>query len=300
MSISEKRLKEAFDEVRMPSTLKDETLQKIEGHRIEGHVSKKRPVVFTRRAGFALAACLVMGVLGFGGFQAYSVETAVVGIELNPSIELGLNRFDTVIDARALNDDGVYVLENVSVVGKSYDEAMAAITQSEAFLSYVKDDSFVDVYVICDNESQSANLLSSGQREVSALPCEGICHSASAQEHADAAEHGMGLGRYEAALILMELDPSVTIEECATMSMKELRLRIAELDPSNDFSAHGGGNGAGVGNGAGHGGGMGAGNGAGDGNGNGAGSGAGGGSGNGAGSGNGNGGGHHNRRGQNS
>ena len=236
MNTSETRIKKTFDEIKMPADLKNKTLDTL-----KKRDSKKRPTSFTRRAGFALAACLVLGALGFGGLQVYNTETALVGIELNPSIELGLNRFGRVIDTRALNTDGAAVLADVSLIGKSYNEAMALITQSEVFLSYVKEDSFVDVYVICDDDAQSAVLVSEGQEEISGLPYEGRCHRASSQEHAQAGEHGMGIGRYEAAQTLMKLDPSVTIKDCESMSMKEMQMRIAELDPKSDFSAHGNG-----------------------------------------------------------
>ncbi|WP_181861874.1 anti-sigma-I factor RsgI family protein [Slackia isoflavoniconvertens] len=36
--------------------------------------------------------------------------TAYMGIDVNPSIELGVNRFDVVVCAEGLNDDGEAVL----------------------------------------------------------------------------------------------------------------------------------------------------------------------------------------------
>lgn len=308
---NEKAIKDAFDAIHMPEGLKESTLEMIEQKAAEQsapsalvnepHVvdpgelrpvpvtpvrdaaARRTSIPFTRRWGLAVAACLLLCVLGFGGFNAYATETAVIGIEVNPAIELGVNRFDIVVDARALNDDGKRILETVEITGKNADDAVAAITQSDVFLSYIGDDSFVDMYVVCDNAQQAETLVNQGEQNINNLPCAGSSHHAASQIHAEASEHGMGVGRYEAAQILVSLDPTVTIEQCQTMSMKELRVRIAALDPTNDFAWHHNEQGNGNGNGAGSG--TGTGTGPGDGTGNGAGAGAGAGNGSGAGSG---------------
>lgn len=41
-----------------------------------------------------------------------------------------------------------------------------------------------------------------------------------------AAAAGLGVGRYQAAQELMSLDPSYTLEECVSMTMRQLRDRI--------------------------------------------------------------------------
>jgi hypothetical protein len=248
MSTSEERIKEVFDEIKMPDGLKEDTLTLIDKKAALASPRKKqRRISSLRRLGIALAACLLVGIIGFGGFKVYATETAVVGIELNPSLELGVNWFGRVIDARSLNSDGQLVLSNLSLKGKSYEEALALITKSEVFLSYVTEDSFVDVSVTCDDERQSADLVAEGQQSISALPCSGTCSRVSSQARAEALKSGMGIGRYSAARTLMSLDPSLSVEDCAAMSMRELRERIAELDPMNAYSGNQNGPGGGPG-----------------------------------------------------
>lgn len=270
MSASEKYFKEVFDEIKMPESLKEATLDTIEKKALACNdpgffnentshytVDNEQPAQevdikkttspssastrrvinpFKRRVGFALAACMLLCLVGFGGFSAFAMETAVVGIEMNPSIELGINRFDVVVDARALNEDGEQVLGDVSVVGKSYDEALAAITQSEAFQSFIAEDSFIDVFVICDNDNQSSTLVNQGQKSIGALSCDGVSNRVLAQTRDRAEENGMGVGRYGAAQALIALDPSLTIEDCKSMSMKDMRTRITDLDPDSVYA----------------------------------------------------------------
>ncbi len=207
---------------------------------------RRRPL---KRGAFALAACLMLCALGFGGYGVYAMETALVEIEVNPSLELGINRFDVVVAARANNADGQLVLDAVSLTGRSSDEALSLLTENEVFRSFVNDTSFVDVSVVSEDEQQASNLLLSGQECINRLPGEGRCGRVSAQAQRDAAQAGMSMGRYQAAQALMELDPSVSLQECESMSMRELQQRIAEIDPDNTFAHHGRGNAEGRGRG---------------------------------------------------
>ena len=56
----------------------------------------------------------------------------------------------------------------------------------------------------------------------------------------------MGCGRYAAAVELTQLDPTVSVEDCASMTMRELRDRIAACKAASEGGA---GNGAGAGGG---------------------------------------------------
>lgn len=291
MTSLEERLRETFDGITLPSEVKESTLAFLHEEQIKAQAEQqskqaervvdiarpqhlqadarrapdspsqrdeasitasRKTKSFPRRMAWALAACLILGVFGFGGFQAYATETAIVGIEVNPSIELGVNRFDIVVDARALNDDGQKVLDEIAIIGHPYEEALLTIAGNETFLVYVGSDSYVDVNVACDDESQVSKLIRQTDAGMASLPCEHSCHQVSADLQEEAAAAGMGVSRYQAAQELLELDDSLTIEDCHSMSMRELRDRIAALDPASEYastSEHGHGTGQGQGSG---------------------------------------------------
>lgn len=206
-----------------------------------GAAAKRTPRnSFAQRFGIAVAACFLLAAIGFGGFSAYATETALVGIDLNPSIELGVNRFDTVVAARALNEEGQRVLDTVSVTGKSYDEALSAITESKAFLLYIEsEEDFVGVTVLCDNPQQADGLIQRSQDNLAMLPCESVSTQTSEEVWKAAQDAGMGVSRYEAAVALAELDSNITVHDCHSMKMSELRSRIAAIDPDNEYASHG-------------------------------------------------------------
>ena len=62
--------------------------------------------------------------------RLYDQPVAYVGIDVNPSIELGLNRFGIVVETTAINDDGRVLLESVALEGRSYDEALNALADN--------------------------------------------------------------------------------------------------------------------------------------------------------------------------
>ena len=213
--------------------------------------ARRAKAALWRRAALAAAACLALVLVGVGGYRWYAEPTALVSVDVNPSVELELNRFDTVMAARGVNADGQALLESVPVAGKTYAEAMDALASSEAFSRYVSGDSYVEITVVCDDAEQARALEEASGACLASLPCEGACQAAGRGEWQAAREAGMGVGRYRAALELMACDPSATLEECARMSMRELRDRIAACGGSSESGdAAGSSQGRGAGGGA--------------------------------------------------
>lgn len=257
----EQAIQDAFNDMRVSPEMKEQTLDFINQHstdcestasdqdrrceqespeiklrNIDGdkNPSRKRSSLLNGSLWkFAIAACLIVFAIGFGGFKIYNTETAFIDIEVNPSIELGVNIFDRVISEKALNADGQAILDDVSLVGMSYDDAMTTLTNNSVFLSYISEEAFIEVNVTSDNASQTAQLMSQSNHHINALPCQGGAHHVSKELYDEATGAGMGVGRYTMTRQLMELDPSVTLEECKSLTMAELRNRIAQSDPEH-------------------------------------------------------------------
>ena len=77
------------------------------------------------------AACLFFIVLAAAGYRFYFSATAVISIDVNPSIELNINRFDTVISVKAYNEDGQKLADQLHVRFMKYMDAFRAIVDSE-------------------------------------------------------------------------------------------------------------------------------------------------------------------------
>ena len=267
MNDLQNRVHQAFDQVKAPADVKFGALARIEAARsaaaeasapssarsyldgralrLEGSPACKRDGASRRlrmlrlRPVAALAACLVLAVACLGAWRIYEQPTAYVGVDVNPSLELAVNRFGIVVEAKGLNEDGSSLLEAVPLSHRSYQDALGALAASDAFSSYVGEDSFVEISVTADDERQAQSLRSQSDQTLSSLPCGGACAIVDEQTRAAASAAGVGVGRYRAACELMELDPDATLEECAQLSMRELRDRIAACGGEGDGGKHG-------------------------------------------------------------
>lgn len=260
----ETRMRDAFDALEPPANARQSVLDAYdrlvtEAADVDTDTAQVIPIANavkakhrrpSRKARFnriiaGLAACLVLGVACFGFFRIAHVPgdpatsddaiapapfdtviSAYVDIDINPSIELQLNSADQVVSVEGINDDAQAVVADLSLTGLSYGEALERLTQSPTLAPYLRDDAYVQVSVASDNAEQEQILVGISEERLAALPCRGSCDVVSLQVREEAHAHGMGCGRYIAALELTELDPDLTIDDCAGLSMRELRDQI--------------------------------------------------------------------------
>lgn len=241
------KIKAAFGAVRADEELKSKTsafiARKTRGYTVRRALSYR--IILP-----AAAACCLALVL-FAGIGLYFTPTARIDIEINPSLELGINRFDKVVSVNPLNDDGKKLAESLDIKFADYDEALRKILDNKSVEALLSDNEVMTVTVIETNTAQSADILS-GTRACVRGYGNVYCHSASSEEAAAARELGLPCGKYRAFLELRELDSDITPEEVSNMTMRQIRELIAELSGnSNNESSVWGGNGH-HGNGHGH------------------------------------------------
>ncbi|MEG1782721.1 MAG: anti-sigma factor domain-containing protein, partial [Oscillospiraceae bacterium] len=96
--------------------------QQIEVHKWSIVGKKLSSHIASLAAGFVFTC-----ILGYGTY-AYMTPESYVSLDVNPSIEYTLNRFERVLDAQAVNEDGSRVLEKINLKkfsNKTIDEVMA-------------------------------------------------------------------------------------------------------------------------------------------------------------------------------
>ncbi len=90
----------------------------------------------------AIAASLVL-VLGLGlGFGIYNIAnkvTSVVALDVNPSLEIRLNKNEKVVDVEALNADGEKIIDDMDLEGSDLDVAVNALLGSMLKNGYLND-----------------------------------------------------------------------------------------------------------------------------------------------------------------
>ena len=196
---------------------------------------KKNRVITSLRAKITLAACAVLIALGIGGgAYAYQTPVAYVGIDINPSIELGVNYFDRVVSAEGVNADGQDILSETNIIGMSYEEALASLNDSLVNKGYLTADAAVAVTVMCDDDSRCSNLEETSQRCFSSAGQGVHCSRATSAEHHEA---GLGMGKYLAWRSLVDAGVDISADDVAHMTMSELRALAAQEGVAIDQGA---------------------------------------------------------------
>lgn len=215
-------IKEAFSEITAEEKLIQKTL-----HAVAAQRRQKKPRSLVRKLGLVASAMCMFVLLVVGG-TLYTTQTASVSIDVNPSIELSLNRFDRVLVAIPLNEDAEKVLSGLNLKNKTYPEALQAIIASEQALNYLPAGSDVVVAIQSDNLEQRNTLLQKSEAYIGGVAGaqHTTCYAVNSQEWEVAHQHGISPGKYKAILELQEYDSTVTIEEYAHHSMREIRQEI--------------------------------------------------------------------------
>lgn len=210
------RIRESMEGIRASSELKARTLQYLERRRGRRGFSLLRPA-------FALAALCLLLLAGTGGYAWYSAPVSYISMDVNPSIELGINRFGRVTTAEAYNRDGEDVLRRLTLKNKPYAQAVRNLLEDETFGSYLTDSAALVFTIISDRPDDMRRELESA---VTGQSCQVLTYVSDSYCMQEAHSHHMSFGKYRAYQELAEYDRSVTVEQCHTMSMGEIQERI--------------------------------------------------------------------------
>lgn len=200
----------------------------------------------TRRwAPLAAAACLALVLVGGGGgYYYYTANNAVaslVSLDVNPSIQLEVNKNEKVLSATPMNDDGAEILADMDLKGTQADVAMYAIIGSLLQHGYVDELANSILITVEDDDQARGEKL---QQELTAQADAALENAqvsgavlAQTLQHTEeltqkAQEYGISTGK--AALIQAIVEGSnntKTFEELVGLSINELNLLYTAQAP---------------------------------------------------------------------
>lgn len=222
------RFKEAFNGIRAEETLKESTRTYI----TQTIYKSRRPSGIKRRLCVCGAVCACLAALFFVGNRLYFTPTAEIGIDINPYMELSVNRFDKIISVKGYNDDGRELADTLDIQFKNYAEAVNLILENEKIAAMLSDNEILSITVSGTDDTQSAEILS--ELENSTSHHENThCYYFSAEETKEAHEAGISCSRYKIFLELNAVYPGITPGEVENMSISELRELIEDLSETD-------------------------------------------------------------------
>ncbi|MDR3071935.1 MAG: hypothetical protein LBU41_00390 [Clostridiales Family XIII bacterium] len=216
------RISRAFAEIKAEDCLKESTLAFLK-QRIN---QKRRLPVMRLATGFACVLLLFFG--GLLSYQSYFTATAYVDIDVNPSIELSLNRYGRVIAASAYNDDGTDLLAEVPLKNRGYRDALQLLFQEMTAQGYIQKAELFSLTLQTEESNRDdllgelkailSSLLTDGQRELEqdVFVVDTATKTASHDLHLSPA-------KYLAIQELQVVDPTATFENCRDHTISKIR-----------------------------------------------------------------------------
>ena len=195
---------------------------------------KKNKTWALRLAGLAACLCLILG----GGFGLHSYRVnhtvdATVSLDVNPSVEIRVNKKERVLEVNPLNEDGKVIVGDMDLFGSDVDVAVNAMIGSMLKSGYLNELAN-SILISVDNEdtARGAALQERLSAEVSKLlqteTFSGAVLSQTVIEDNDlrqlADKNGITVGKAQLIRDIIAEKPLHTFEELAPLTINELNL----------------------------------------------------------------------------
>ena len=185
-----------------------------------------------------VAACLAVMLLGGGGlfYQQANAVASVVSLDVNPSIELKVNRSEKVLVCTPLNEDAKAILSDMGngadLKGAKLDVAVNAIVGSLVRNGYLNSISSAIMISVEDKDAARAEKL---QRELTST-VDGVLQTSEAKaavltqtltqdatREQQARENNISSGKAALVNRVLTINPSLKFDALAKLSVEELK-----------------------------------------------------------------------------
>lgn len=167
----------------------------------------------------ACAAVLVCAT-SIGAYAYYKTPTSYLSLDINPSVELGVNTFGKVISITAYNNDGKTILDGQNVMGSDVKNAVNTLVKSAMQKGFVAKDGSTVIAVTSETDNHTtADALQDAAEQGADSAVESGDDTATIQKENVALERrdearklGITPGKLNLIQKLQVLDPSITVD----------------------------------------------------------------------------------------
>ena len=232
MSKIKKKIKGAFNSIVLPD-FDMNNLEKRKGMVLvkEERKKSKKGLWITLSACVAVCVCLFVGL---GYFNNNIKVASTIGIDVNPSITVTVNKKEKVLDVTANNDDARIILEGMDLAGSDINVAINALIGSMVKNGYIDElANSILIYIDNPNSAESEALRQKIVDELNAFINSGnnisvVSQSitSSSDKEALANSYGISVGKLELIEKLIAKNNLYTYEDLKDLSINELNLLL--------------------------------------------------------------------------
>ncbi|NLD50493.1 MAG: anti-sigma factor domain-containing protein [Clostridiaceae bacterium] len=192
----------------------------------------------------ASAAAVFLVIFYSLGLNFFTNHFTYVSVDINPSLELAINRKNIVVESKPLNNEAKLLLENIVVEKLPVKDAIKNIldiSKKEGFLDDANNSVLFSVTPESENDAGVDNILNSLKEvtETEGLHSEVI--KATSDNRKIASEYGLSMGKYAVYTKANEKGLNITIEEIKNSRVSQILDKIKIVDPnffSSDTEVH--------------------------------------------------------------
>lgn len=200
-----------------------------------GKVRARR--AFPKRLAVAACTAAFLCAATVGALAYYRTPVSYLSLDINPSVELGVNHFGKVVSAEAYNADGSAILSGQDVNNLDVKDAVSALVKSAAQKGFVAKDGSTVIAVTSetDDSTTAAELENdAAQGADDAVRAEGKTATVDKENVAlerrdEARKLGITPGKLNLIQKLQKLDPSITVAEYKDSKVTDIMKEFTQL-----------------------------------------------------------------------
>lgn len=227
----ENLIKQTFDQIHAEEALKTKTKQAV----LEAMKNKKRSKSFVTKRFAAAVSCFVLVFLGIGGLFSYFTPVAAISLDVNPSLEMEINRFDRVIQVTGYQEEGIALANRLKLKNLRYEDAICAVMEEKVILDCIAEGNQLEITVAGNSKEKNTEMQQciatyTGMEKVHCLN--------SWDDIREAHEAGLSFGKYRVFLEMQKENPELTLEKVQGMTMKEIRDSVESQNYEEEEQMH--------------------------------------------------------------
>jgi len=201
---------------------------------------------------FIAAASFLVIIIGgsSAAYAYYQTPVAYLSLDINPSVELGVNAFGKVVTAEGCNEDGQAILADTDVTGSTVEDAVQCLILSADCKGYIAADGSCVISLTSEtnNTDKAINIQTKSELGVNQalIELEKLAvvqkDNVAIECRDEAKQLGITPGKLNLINKLQVVDPTATIDDYKDASVKEIMECIklnsnnGELNSDNDKS----------------------------------------------------------------
>jgi hypothetical protein len=177
-----------------------------------------------------VCSVILLIVCTTGAYAYYQTPVSYISVDINPSVELGVNAFDKVVKITGYNEDGLVILQNQDIIGEDVNTAVNSLITSASENGYIAEDgSTVVAITIESDDDEKATELEEEAEEAAKEALEDEEKTAEVYKERtrlslreEAEKYEITPGKLNLIKKLQETDSTATVEQYKDASVKEI------------------------------------------------------------------------------